>query len=45
MFNYYICLYNNVCERNGNIICLNINRVNKYTRTLDFRLFFMTYVT
>ena len=23
MFNYYICLYNNVCERNGNNICLN----------------------
>ena len=23
MFNYHICLYNNVCERNGNTICLN----------------------
>ena len=23
MFNYYICLYNNVCERNGNKISLN----------------------
>ena len=23
MFNYYICMYNNVCERNGNKICLN----------------------
>ena len=22
MFNYYICLYNNVCEWNGNKICL-----------------------
>ena len=22
-FNYYICLYNSVCERNGNKICLN----------------------
>ena len=23
MFNYYMCLYNTVCERNGNNICLN----------------------
>ena len=23
MFNYNICLYNNVSERNGNNICLN----------------------
>ena len=23
MFNYYICWYSNVCERNGNKICLN----------------------
>ena len=23
MFNYYICLYNNVCESNGNKTCLN----------------------
>ena len=23
MFNYNICLYNIVCERNGNTICLN----------------------
>jgi len=28
MFNYYICLHNNVCERNGNTICLN-SRVTK----------------
>ena len=33
MFNYYICLYNNVCERNGNTLCLkkiktvNVNHV------------------
>ena len=23
MLNYYICLNNNVCERNGNKICIN----------------------
>ena len=23
MFNYYICVCTNVCERNGNKICLN----------------------
>ena len=25
MFNYYSCLYDNVCERNGNKTCLNVN--------------------
>ena len=31
MFNYYICLYNNACERNGNKIYLNYNTVASYT--------------
>ena len=25
MFNYYSCLYDNVCERNGNKTCLIVN--------------------
>ena len=30
MFNYHICLYNNVCEWNGNKICLNYTARNDY---------------
>ena len=36
MFNYYICLYNNVYETNGNKICLNfklhtLKRISNWT--------------
>jgi len=42
MFNYYICLYNTVSERNGNTICLNYYKYstnyNMCTQMTQFNL-------
>ena len=44
MFNYYICLYNNVWERNGNNTCINKQICNNPFNYNERDLYVLKYI-